>query len=71
MLLLTRAGAQHDVTPYLIERFGDAYSAQIEAFVHCLQTDRVPMVGGEDALAALAVGVAATQSEQSGQPVTL
>jgi scyllo-inositol 2-dehydrogenase (NAD+) len=71
VLLLTRAGAQHDVTPYLMERFGDAYRAQLAAFVECLREDRVPEVGGADALAALAIGVAATESYHTGLPVTL
>ena len=71
VLLLTRAGAQHDVTPYLMERFGDAYRAQLAAFVECLREDRVPEVGGADALAALAIGVAATESYHTGRAVTL
>ena len=33
VLLLTRAGAQHDITPYLMERFGDAYRKQLQHFI--------------------------------------
>jgi scyllo-inositol 2-dehydrogenase (NAD+) len=71
VLLLTRAGAQHDVMPYLLERFGDAYRAQIAAFVDCLQHGQPPAVGGADALAALTIALAATRAHQRGQPVTL
>ena len=47
VLLLTRAGAQHDVTPYLHERFGPAYLAQMRAFVACLRDGTAPAVGGK------------------------
>ncbi len=59
VLLLTRSGAQHDVMPYLMERFGDAYRAQLQHFVECVQTGQTPSVGGYDALAALKIGIAA------------
>ncbi len=71
VLLLTREGAQHDVVPYLMERFGDAYRAQIQDFVDRLRRAEMPAVGGADALAALEIGVAATESLKTGQPVAL
>lgn len=71
VLLLTRNGAQHDVTPYLMERFGDAYRAQLQHFIDCIRYGHTPQVGGAEALAAYEIGVAATRSYQTGQPVTL
>ena len=72
VLLLNRGGAHHDVVPYLMERFGDAYRAQIDAFVTCLRDGSPPRVTGEDGLAALAIAVAATRSHHAGgQPVTV
>jgi scyllo-inositol 2-dehydrogenase (NAD+) len=71
VVLLTRAGAQHDVTPYLVERFGDAYRAQMQHFVDCLHKGQAPSVGGADALAACEIGVAATRAYQAGRIVTL
>ncbi|MFN8481850.1 MAG: Gfo/Idh/MocA family oxidoreductase [Anaerolineae bacterium] len=71
VLLLTREGAQHDVVPYLMERFGAAYRAQVQDFADRLRRAELPAVGGADALAALEIGVAATQSLKSGQPVAL
>ena len=71
VLLLTRAGAQYDITPYLMERFGDAYRTQIQHFIDCLLQGRPPLVGGSDALAAYEIGVAATRSYQSGRSVAL
>jgi inositol 2-dehydrogenase len=71
VLLLTRAGAQHDITPYLMERFGDAYRAQLQHFVDCLSSGQPPLVSGADALAAFEIGIAATQSYQTERTVTL
>src|SRR6266699_2342578 len=62
VMLFTRAGAQHDVTPYLMERFGDAYGAQLQHFVDCLNSDQSPSVGATDALAACEIGIAATRA---------
>ena len=71
VLLLTRAGAQHDITPYLMERFGDAYRKQLQHFVDCLTNGQPPLVSGADALAAYEIGVAATRSFQTGRPIAL
>ncbi len=71
VMLFTRAGAQHDLTPYLMERFGDAYRAQLQHFVDCLKNDQSPSVSGADALAAYEIGIAATQAYQAGQPVVI
>jgi scyllo-inositol 2-dehydrogenase (NAD+) len=71
VLLLTRNGAQHDITPYLMERFGPAYQAEMQHFAECLREGRSPAVGGADALAAFEIGLAATRSQQEGRPVTL
>jgi inositol 2-dehydrogenase len=71
VLLLNRDGVQHDVTPYLMERFGDAYSAQVQHFVDCLQKNTPPSVGGADSLAALEIGLAATQAYQTKRIVTI
>ena len=71
VLLLNRAGAHHDVMPYLMERFGDAYRAQLQHFVDCLHKGQSPSVSGAEALAACKIGIAATRSYQTGRPVTL
>ncbi len=71
VMLLNRAGAHHDVMPYLIERFGDAYRAQLQHFIDCLHKGQSPAVGGAEALAACKIGIAATRSYQAGRPVTL
>jgi len=69
VLLLTRAGGQHDLMPYLMERFGDAYRAQLQHFVDCLRDGKPPSVGGADGLAALKIALAATQAQREGRAV--
>jgi scyllo-inositol 2-dehydrogenase (NAD+) len=54
-----------------MERFGDAYRAQMQHFVDCLRNGQSPAVTGADALAALEIGIGATQAYQTGLPVTL
>ncbi|HEX7737888.1 MAG TPA: inositol 2-dehydrogenase [Ktedonobacteraceae bacterium] len=71
VVLLTRAGAQRDTMPYLIERFGEAYRAQLQHFVACLSNGTAPAVSGAEALAACEISVAATSASQSGQRVKL
>lgn len=71
MLLLTKKGITHDMVPYIIERFGEAYLAQIIDFVGRVRTDQAPAVGGADARAALEIGLAATQSFHTARPIEL
>jgi predicted dehydrogenase len=57
--------------PSLTERFGDAYRAQLQAFADGIRTNEPPAVSGLDSLAALEIGIAATQSYKTGRSVTL
>jgi predicted dehydrogenase len=43
-LVMTRQGITHDTVPYFMERFGDAYAAEIRDFVACIIEDRPPSV---------------------------
>lgn len=56
---------------YLTERFGEAYRAQIHHFVECVREERTPSVTGADARAAFEIGLAATFSARTGEPVAL
>ncbi len=69
VLTLTPEGVRHDVVPYFMERFGPAYTAQIEHFVECVQQGKPPRVGPADARAALQISLAATRSQHEGRPV--
>lgn len=64
-------GYQHDIVPYFQERFGPAYTAQIEHFVECLRTQTPPKVTPVDARAALQASIAATMSQHEGRMVTV
>lgn len=70
-LVMTRAGVTHDTVPYFMERFGEAYAAEIRDFVSCLVDNRPPSVTGLDARKATAIGIAATVSLDECRPVQL
>ncbi len=67
--ILTKDGAHHDIVPHFPQRFGTAYTRQIEHFVDCLQTGREPIVTPVDARAALQIGIAATRSQHEGRVI--
>jgi inositol 2-dehydrogenase len=71
VLTLTRAGARHDIVPYLMERFGSAYQAEIVAFAECIRNGTPPVVGATDALAAFEIGLAATIAAREERAVAL
>jgi predicted dehydrogenase len=71
ILMMTAEGISHDVVPYFMERFENAYLAQIRDFVDRLARGAQPSITGADALAALSVSLAATRSCQTGSPVNL
>jgi UDP-N-acetylglucosamine 3-dehydrogenase len=49
----------------------DQFEAELEHFAHCIATGEPPLVTPKDALGALAIGLAAVRSCQSGTPATL
>jgi predicted dehydrogenase len=59
---MTKAGITHDVVPHFMQRFGNAYRAQIQDFVNNVLQDAKPSISGADAVAALRIGLAATKS---------
>jgi inositol 2-dehydrogenase len=71
LLVMTKQGISHDMVPYIIERFGDAYLAQSQDFVRRVLDERPPSVSGQDARAALVIGLAATRSYHEARPVAL
>lgn len=70
-LFLSRGGVTHDVYPWYAERFGEAFHAEMAAFVDALQHGRAPLPGPEDGRRATQIGVAAADSMASGRPVRL
>jgi myo-inositol 2-dehydrogenase/D-chiro-inositol 1-dehydrogenase len=51
------------------ELLGDAYVAELAAFVAAVRSGTPVLVGGEDARAALAIALAAVESVRAGRPV--
>jgi UDP-N-acetylglucosamine 3-dehydrogenase len=47
------------------------YEKELEHFIHCTATGEEAIVGGQDAYEALRIGLAATESVMTGEPVTL
>ncbi|MEP6755070.1 MAG: Gfo/Idh/MocA family oxidoreductase [Chthonomonadales bacterium] len=47
------------------------YQAELEHFLHCLETGEKPIVSPEDGLAAVAIAEAANESAKTGKPVQL
>jgi inositol 2-dehydrogenase len=69
VLLTTKTGVSHDIVPHFPQRFGRAYTRQIENFVDCLVSGKAPMITPADARAALQIGIAATRSQHEGRIV--
>jgi inositol 2-dehydrogenase len=71
LVVMTRAGVAHDTVPYFMERFRDAYTAQLENFARNVLDGREPPVTIEDGLEALRIAVAATRARETGLPVEI
>ena len=69
LLTMTRDGVAHDTVPYFMERFGNAYTAEIRDFIECIVTGKEPSVSGKEARLATAIGLAATRSLDEGRPI--
>jgi inositol 2-dehydrogenase len=71
LLLMTTRGIEHDMVPYITERFGDAYRAQTFDFVDRVLHDSEPAVDARDGRAALLIGLAASRSYHEDRVVAL
>lgn len=69
--VLTKNCVTHDTVPYFMERFKDAYTAQLQDFARNVLNERTPPVTIEDGLEALRIGIAATEAQQTGKTVRL
>ncbi len=71
LLVKTRAGVTHDTVPFFMDRFAEAFAAEMRDFIACLEEDREPAITGEDGRRATAIAVAATLSLDEGRVVSL
>jgi scyllo-inositol 2-dehydrogenase (NAD+) len=67
--VMTKEGITHDVVPHFMQRFENAYLAQIQDFVDKVLSGGEPSISATDGIAALRIGLAATESWQQGRPV--
>jgi inositol 2-dehydrogenase len=71
VLVMTKEGITHDVVPHFMQRFEKAYLAQIQDFVDNVLKGAEPSITGADAIAALQISLAATESFKQNKPITL
>ena len=69
LLVMTKGAVTHDTVPFFMERFGEAYAAQLENFAQNVLHERKPPITVDDGVEALRVAVAATQAQKTGQRV--
>ena len=69
LLVMTKDRITHDTVPFFMERFGEAYLAQLKDFVENILHDKEPSVSSIDGMAALQIGLAATLSMRENRPI--
>jgi scyllo-inositol 2-dehydrogenase (NAD+) len=69
LMIMTKGMVAHDTVPYFMERFGEAYTAQLENFAQNVLQGRQPPITVDDGIGALRIAVAATRAQQTGQRV--
>ena len=70
--LSTANGVSRDLPlNFFMQRYAEAYAAEIESFVHAVNTDTPALVTGADARKALIAGLAAWRSYNERRPVRL
>jgi inositol 2-dehydrogenase len=71
LMVMTKGQVTTDTVPYFMERFAEAYTAQLENFAQNVLNTRQPPITVDDGVAALVVALAATQAQKSGQRVEI
>lgn len=71
LLVMTKNSVAHDTVPYFMQRFRDAYTAQLENFAVNVLEDRPAPVMIDDGIEALRIGLAATRAYATGEAVTV
>ncbi|HMB81443.1 MAG TPA: Gfo/Idh/MocA family oxidoreductase [Vicinamibacterales bacterium] len=71
VMLMTKNSVAHDVVPYFMERFRDAYTTQLQNFAQNVLHERPAPITIVDGLEALRIGVAATRAHETGRTVVV
>jgi inositol 2-dehydrogenase len=69
LMVMTKGQVAHDTVPYFMERFGEAYTAQLENFARNVLEQRDPPITVDDGVEALRVALAATRAQKTGERV--
>jgi inositol 2-dehydrogenase len=69
--VMTKNSVAHDTVPYFMERFRDAYTAQLQNFAQNVLHERTPPITIDDGFEALRIGVAATRAQETGTTVAV
>jgi predicted dehydrogenase len=68
---MTKNQVAHDTVPFFMERFRDAYPAQLQNFVDNLRNDREPPITIDDAMETLRIALAASRAQATGKAISL
>ena len=71
LMVMTKGQVAHDTVPYFMERFAEAYTAQLENFAQNVLHQRTPPIVADDGVEALKVAIAATRAQKSGERVSI
>jgi scyllo-inositol 2-dehydrogenase (NAD+) len=71
LLVMTKGAVTHDTVPYFMERFAEAYTAQLENFALNVLNGQPPPITVDDGVEALRVAIAATRAQQTKARVEL
>jgi scyllo-inositol 2-dehydrogenase (NAD+) len=70
LLVMTKNSVAHDTVPYFMERFAQAYTAQLQDFARNVIEGRPPSLTIDDGIAAITIALAAERARTSGKPVS-
>ena len=71
LFVMTKNQVAHDTVPFFMERFHDAYPAQLQNFLDNVRNDRQPPITIDDGIGALRIALAATNAQATGKAVSL
>ena len=71
LMVMTKGSVAHDTVPFFMERFGEAYTTQLENFAQNVLQGRKPPITVDDGVEVLKIAIAATKARETGQSVTV
>ena len=67
----TQTDAQEPYLDFFLERYADAYRLELSSFIEAVEAGTKPATGIDDAIKALRLAEAATESARTGKPVSI